>query len=77
MGNNNKEQGPKKPLKNAVILTGIAFQMGITIYLFIMLGKWLDTKFSNGGKLFLIIGTLLGVAISLYVVLQQLKKFNN
>ncbi|PLB20104.1 MAG: hypothetical protein TRG1_1049 [Flavobacteriaceae bacterium FS1-H7996/R] len=42
-----------------------------------MLGKWLDTKFSNGGKLFLIIGTLLGVAISLYVVLQQLKKFNN
>ncbi|WP_243652160.1 AtpZ/AtpI family protein [Mariniflexile fucanivorans] len=71
------QQDPKKPLKNAVILTGIAFQMGITIYLFIMLGKWLDVKFSNGGKLFLIIGTLLGVAIALYVVLQQLKKFND
>lgn len=51
--------------------------MGITIYLFIMLGKWLDLKYSEGGKLFLIIGTLLGVAISLYVVLQQLKKFNS
>lgn len=74
---NNKEQKPKKQLKNAVILTGIAFQMGITIYLFIMLGKWLDLKYSEGGKLFLIIGTLLGVAISLYVVLQQLKKFNS
>ncbi|WP_308991803.1 AtpZ/AtpI family protein [Mariniflexile litorale] len=74
---NKKEKDPKKQLKNAVVLTGIAFQMGITIYLFIMLGKWLDSKFSDGGKLFLIIGTLLGVAISLYVVLQQLKKFNN
>lgn len=74
---NNKDQKPKKQLKNAVILTGIAFQMGITIYLFIMFGKWLDLKYSEGGKLFLIIGTLLGVAISLYVVLQQLKKFNS
>ncbi|MBP0902836.1 AtpZ/AtpI family protein [Mariniflexile gromovii] len=51
--------------------------MGITIYLFIMGGKWLDTKFSNGGKLYLILGTLFGVAISLYVVLRQLKKFNS
>ncbi|MFD2290721.1 AtpZ/AtpI family protein [Mariniflexile gromovii] len=74
---NNKQQDPKKPLKNAVVLTGIAFQMGITIYLFIMGGKWLDTKFSNGGKLYLILGTLFGVAISLYVVLRQLKKFNS
>ena len=77
MDNKQQDQDPKKPLKNAVILTGIAFQMGITIYLFIMLGKWLDSKFSNGGKLYLILGTLFGVAISLYVVLQQLKKFNN
>lgn len=73
----NKEQKPNKPLKNAVVLTGIAFQMGITIYLFIMLGKWLDLKYSEDGKLFLILGTLLGVAISLYVVLKQLKTFND
>ena len=74
---NNKEQKPKKQLKNAVILTGVALQMGITIYLFITLGKWLDLKYAQGEKLFLIIGTLLGVAISLYVVLQQLKKLDN
>ncbi|MFD0990575.1 AtpZ/AtpI family protein [Mariniflexile jejuense] len=73
----NKEQKPKKQLKNAVVLTGVAIQMGITIYLFVLLGKWLDSKYFEGGKLFLIIGTLLGVAISLYVVLQQLKKFND
>ena len=39
MSNNNS---PKKPLKNALILTGAAFQMGATIYLFVFLGKWLD-----------------------------------
>ncbi|RSK42132.1 AtpZ/AtpI family protein [Mangrovimonas spongiae] len=49
--------------------------MGVTIYLFVLLGKWLDTKFTQG-KLFLIICTLLGVAVSLYVVLKQVNKLN-
>jgi len=51
--------------------------MGFTIYLFVMAGKWLDSKYSDGGKWFLILGTLLGVSISLYAVLQQLKKFQD
>ena len=72
MADNNKEnQNPKKPLKNVAILTGIAVQMGVTIYLFVILGKWLDTKFNHGDKLFIIITTLLGVAISLYAVIRQ------
>ncbi len=69
-------QKPKNQLKSAIALTGIAIQMGITIYLFVVLGKWLDAKYATGGKPFLIIATLLGVGISLYVVLKQLKKFN-
>jgi F0F1-type ATP synthase assembly protein I len=72
--NNNQNQDPKKQLKNVAVLSGIAFQMGITIYLFVMLGKWLDTKFNEGDKLFIIIMTLLGVAISLYVVLKQVNR---
>lgn len=71
---NKKEQNPKKQLKNAAILTGIAFQMGITIYLFVLLGKWLDTEFNNGDKLFVIITTLLGVFISFYLVLKQVNR---
>ncbi len=70
-------QKPKNQLKNAIALTGVAIQMGLTIYLFVILGKWLDAKYSSGGKPFLIVATLLGVGISLYVVLKQLKKFNN
>lgn len=69
--NNNK---PKKPLKNVAVLSGIAIQMGVTIYLFVFLGKWLDAKFNNGDKLFIIIMTLLGVAISLYAVIKQVNK---
>lgn len=70
----NKPQ--KKQLKTLAAMSGIAIQMGVTIYLFVLLGKWLDSKFNSGGKLFLIIGTLLGVGISLYVVLKQVNKLN-
>lgn len=69
--NNNK---PKKPLKNVAVLSGIAIQMGVTIYVFVFLGKWLDAKFNNGDKQFIIIMTLLGVAISLYAVIKQVNK---
>jgi F0F1-type ATP synthase assembly protein I len=72
--NNNKDQKPKKPLKNVAVLMGIAVQMGVTIYLFVILGRWLDTKFNHGDKLFIIITTLLGVAISLYAVIQQVNR---
>jgi len=48
--------------------------MGVTIYLFVIFGKWLDTKFNNDGKLFIIIMTLLGVAISLYAVIKQVNR---
>ena len=48
--------------------------MGVTIYLFVLLGKWLDNKFNEGDKLFIIIMTLLGVGISLYAVLKQVNR---
>lgn len=71
---NNKNKNPGKQLKNVAALMGIAFQMGITIYLFVLLGKFLDTKFNNGDKLYIIIMTLLGVAISLYAVIKQVNR---
>ncbi|MCF8274495.1 MAG: AtpZ/AtpI family protein [Flavobacteriaceae bacterium] len=48
--------------------------MGATIYLFVLFGKWLDTKYNGGEKLFIIIMTLLGVAISLYFVIKQVNR---
>lgn len=68
------DKKPEKPLKNVAILSGIAIQMGVTIYLFVILGKWLDNKFNNGEKLYIIVMTLLGVAISLYAVIKQVNR---
>ena len=62
----------KNPLKHIAILSGIGIQMGVIIYLFVLLGKWLDSNYNEGEKLYIIIFTLLGVAASLYVVVKQL-----
>lgn len=69
---------PKKEsqLKKIAALSGVAIQMGITIYLFVLLGKWLDENYNPSGKMFLIICTLAGVFVSLYVVLKQVNKLN-
>ncbi len=77
MSNENQDQKPKGQLKNALILTGVGLQMGITIYLFVLLGKWLDSHYNNGDNLFIIIGTLLGVSVSLYTVIKLLNRINS
>lgn len=60
-------------LKNAAILSGIAFEMGAIIYLAVQGGKWLDGNYETDKNIFTVIATLLGVAISIWVVLRQLK----
>ncbi len=72
-----KETKPKKKLPKFITLTGIAFQMGITIYGFSYLGKYLDQGQANDGKLWTIVLTLVGVAISLYNLLRQVNKIND
>ncbi len=74
---NNRNRNPKGQLKHLAALTGIAIQMGVTIYLFVLLGKWLDAQFGGGSKMFLVIFTLFGVGISLYAVLKQIKKLDS
>jgi len=63
-------------LNNAARLSGAAIQMGIVIYLAVQGGKWLDAHYGIQ-KVFLPICTLLGVGISIYLVVQQLKKIKN
>lgn len=72
----NKVQKKDKPLKNAAILMGIGIEMGIIIYLFVMLGKWLDANYNNGEKLFIIFCTLFGVAAALFIVVKQLNRLH-
>jgi F0F1-type ATP synthase assembly protein I len=76
MATNKQNQKPENQLKKIAALSGIAIQMGVTIYLFVLLGKWLDESYNPSSKMFLIIFTLVGVGISLYVVLRQVNKLN-
>lgn len=64
-------------IKRWAVLSGIAIQMGVIIYLFVQLGKWLDATYSDGGKTFLVICTLVGVAGSLFLVVKQTKDLNS
>lgn len=64
-------------IKRWAILSGIAIQMGVIIYLFVRLGKWLDLQYNQDGKAFLIVCTLIGVAASLFLVVKQTKDLNS
>ncbi|WP_418501977.1 AtpZ/AtpI family protein [Flagellimonas sp.] len=66
----------KNNINTAARLSGSAIQMGIVIYLAVKGGQWLDSHFGTE-KVFLPICTLLGVGVSIYLVVQQLKKINN
>lgn len=68
-----KEKKPNQKLKkqtNFIEYSGMAFQMGATIGLFIYLGfkldAWLKTK-----VLFVLIGALLGVGLALYTFIKK------
>lgn len=73
-----KQQKPPKAknstLKNVALLSGIAFEMGAIIYLAAQGGIWLDEKYQNEKRIYTAIATLIGVAISLWVVLKQIKR---
>ncbi|WP_086476466.1 MULTISPECIES: AtpZ/AtpI family protein [Arenibacter] len=73
------QKSPKKNngLRNAAILSGVAIQMGIIIFLAAKGGIWLDNYFEMESKTFVIILTLVGVVVSIYLVIQQLKRINN
>ena len=66
-----------KPLKNLAALSGLGIQVGVIVFAFIRLGKWLDVYFNHSNKICVAVGAILGVAVGLYVVLKQLKKIQD
>ncbi len=71
----NQQKPPKKnKLKNVAMLMGIAFEMGTIIFLAAYGGKWLDDHYETGKRICTAFATLIGVAISIWVVLQRLKR---
>ncbi len=66
-----RKRTSKKPLHKYVRFSGIAIQMGVTIYLGSLLGEWLDFKFSNKDQLFTKICTLLAVFGAMFSIIRQ------
>ncbi|MHA6278956.1 AtpZ/AtpI family protein [Salinimicrobium sp. CAU 1759] len=72
-----KDNNKNSQLKNWAIFTGIAFQMGATIFICAWIGKKLDERYPMEKNWFTIGFVLFGLVASVYVVLKQLKRYNN
>ncbi|MEW7279362.1 AtpZ/AtpI family protein [Aquimarina sp. 2201CG1-2-11] len=66
----------KKSLNKYIALTGIAFQMGATIFLAAYAGKKLDAHYQYEKQWFTMVFVILGVVVSLYMVIKQLDRIN-
>ncbi|MFK7899327.1 MAG: AtpZ/AtpI family protein [Cyclobacteriaceae bacterium] len=64
----------KKQIKTFAKYSGIAFQMGATIYLGSLLGKWLDGKYPNEDEIYYKIVTLFAVFLSMFSVIRQVTR---
>ena len=67
---------PSKKPNRYIVLTSIAAQLGITVYLAAELGKYLDLKYDFEKPLFTMLCILSGLAASMYLVLKQLKRLD-
>ena len=71
-----KKNEKKKPLNKYIRFSGIAFQMGLTIYLGSLLGEWLDQKYPNDNQLYTKICTLVAVFGAMLSVIVQVTKLS-
>jgi len=55
--------------------SALVFQMGIIIFVFVWAGNKLDEKYMDGRKLFIIIFSLLGVFIALFLAIKDFINF--
>ncbi len=67
----------KKQANKWLVFMNIPFQMGLIIFLGVMLGQWLDEKFKIEGSVLTIVFSLLAVFIALYNIIRQVTKMSN
>ncbi|MEM0932199.1 MAG: AtpZ/AtpI family protein [Bacteroidota bacterium] len=74
----NPQKSPKKDdkefLRKGARLSGMALQMGLTIYLGNLFGKWIDTEYTTDFAETLF--TLLAIALAMYAMIRQVTQLN-
>ena len=63
----------KKQPKNWLIYTGLAFQIGIVMYLMIQFGHWIALKWGINPKIAVLTSCLVGLALVLVLIQKQSK----
>lgn len=66
----------KKARNKWLALINIPVQMGVIVFLYAYLGRWLDEKYTNPHRIYVKILTMVGVAIAFYNLNRQLKEIN-
>tara|TARA_B100000941_G_C28464956_1_gene533009 strand:- start:953 stop:1162 length:210 start_codon:yes stop_codon:yes gene_type:complete len=66
-------RGKKQP-KNWIIYSGLAFQIGVTMFLMIKFGKWFIKKFEIDSNLPLIFTNFIGLILILFLIKKQSNK---
>ncbi|WP_353088271.1 AtpZ/AtpI family protein [Flavobacterium sp.] len=67
---------PKKQPNRWIALLNIPLQMGIIIFLFSLLGQWLDSKYPNSNQWYTKGVTVFGVFVALYNVYRQVQEID-
>ena len=71
------DKNPKNNKTNKWLqLINIPIQMGVIVFLFAYLGKWLDEKYTNPHRWYVKIFTMIGVLLAFYNIHRQLKEIN-
>lgn len=71
---NNQTNKNKNNLKDYAKYTGIAFQMGIIIFVGVLSGKEIDEYFSFKTPIFTLIFSLVSVALAIYISIKDFFK---
>ncbi len=73
MEEQSRENKPK-PYNSFIKYSGLAIQMGVTIYLGSVLGNFLDSKYDDHTGLYTKICTLLAVFLAMISVIRQVTR---
>lgn len=63
----------KKQPNRWLVFSGLAFQIGVMMYLMVKLGNWIETKISSENKLPTLFCSFVGLFILVYLIKKQSK----
>ena len=61
----------KKQPKNWLIFSGLAFQIGIVMYIMVYLGRWIQEKWDVSSKWPLLVTSSIGLVLVLIIITKK------